>query len=152
MPDRHLRQLLASPIPVGWSREEANNRRFLGFPQPPGFTKVRADLNLQQDPTKGMEMDLSRILTTAGQVLQGMSDGAVINNWLSMSDDGALDAIKAQVASSSVADIDRMDSVLLTMAATHYDSSVRARLIKFYTMFKIVEVLRFQEFRGFPPV
>jgi hypothetical protein len=49
-------------------------------------------------------MDLSRILTTAGQVLQGMSDGAVINNWLSMSDDGTLDAIKAQVASSSVDD------------------------------------------------
>ena len=97
-------------------------------------------------------MDLSRILNTAGQVLQGMNDGAVINNWLSMNDDGALDAIKAQVASSSVADIDRMDGVLLAMAATHYDPSVRVRLIKFYTMFKIVEVLRFQEFRGFPPV
>jgi hypothetical protein len=97
-------------------------------------------------------MDLSRILTTAGQVLQGVSDGAVINNWLSMSDDGALDAIKAQVASSSVDDIDRMDGVLLTMATTHYDPSVRVRLIKFYTMFKIVEVLRFQEFRGYPRV
>jgi hypothetical protein len=65
-------------------------------------------------PGHGTEMDLSRILNTAGQVLQGM------------------------------------DGALLTMAATHYDPSVRVRLIKFYTMFKIVEVLRFQEFRGFP--
>lgn len=97
-------------------------------------------------------MDLSRILTSAGQVLQGMSDGAVINNWLSMNDDGALDAIKAQVASSSVDDIDRIDGVLLAMAATHYDPSVRVRLVKFYAMFKIVEVLRFQEFRGYPRV
>ena len=97
-------------------------------------------------------MDLSRILNTAGQVLQGMNDGAVINNWLSMNDDGAFDAIKAQVASSPVDDIDRMDGVLLKVAATHYDPSVRVRLIKFYAMFKIVEVLRFQEFRGFPPV
>jgi hypothetical protein len=101
---------------------------------------------------KGMEMDLSRILNTAGQVLQGVSDGAVINNWLSMSDDGAIDAIKAQVASASVSDIDRMDGVLLSMAAAHYDPSVRVRLVKFYAMFKIVEVLRFQEFRGYPAI
>jgi hypothetical protein len=95
-------------------------------------------------------MDLSRILATAGQVLQGVSDGAVINNWLSMDDEGALDAVKAQVSSSSVSDIDRLDGVLLTMSATHFDPSVRMRLVKLYAMFKIVEVLRFQEFRGFP--
>jgi hypothetical protein len=97
-------------------------------------------------------MDLSRILTGVGEALQGMNDGAVINNWLAMSDDGALDSVKAQVASSSVQDIDRLDGVLLTMAATHFDPSVRVRLVKFYAMFKIVEVLRFQEFRGYPRV
>jgi hypothetical protein len=51
------------------------------------------------------------------------------------------------VSSSSVSGIDRMDRVLLTMTATHYDPPVRIRLIKFYATFKIIGVLRFQEFR-----
>jgi hypothetical protein len=89
---------------------------------------------------------------TAGQVIQGVNEDAVINNWLAMSDDGAINAIKARVASSSAADIDRMDSALMATAATHDDPWVRLRLIKFYTMFKIVEVLRFRDFRGYPEV
>jgi hypothetical protein len=36
------------------------------------------------------------------------------------------------------------------MAATHFDPAVRIRLVKFYTTFKIAEVVRYQEFRGFP--
>ena len=51
------------------------------------------------------------------------------------------------MSSSSVSGIDRMDRVLLTMTATHYDPPVRMRLIKFYATFKIIGVLRFQEFR-----
>jgi len=95
-------------------------------------------------------MDLSRILTAAGEVLQGVSDAAIINSWLSMDDDGAISSIRAQVTSSPTADVDRMDGALLTMAATHFDRAVRTRLVKFYAMFKIVELLRYEEFRGFP--
>jgi hypothetical protein len=95
-------------------------------------------------------MDLQRLLNAAGEVLQGVSDAAIINNWLAMEDDGAIRCITAQVTSSSTADIDRLDGALLAMAAGHVDRAVRIRLVKFYTMFKIVEMLRYQEFRGFP--
>ena len=99
---------------------------------------------------EGHDMDLSRILSAAGEVLQGVSDSAIISNWLSMDDDGAMTAIRAQVVSSSTADVDRLDGALLTMASTHFDPAARIRLVKFYAMFKIVEVLRYEEFRGFP--
>jgi hypothetical protein len=67
-----------------------------------------------------------------------------------MNDDGAMGAIKAQVTSSSTADVDRLDGALLTMASTHYDPAARIRLVKFYAMFKMIELLRYEEFRGFP--
>jgi len=100
-------------------------------------------------------MDLSRFLTVVGGALEGVgdaaiSDSAIIGNWLSMDDIGAISAIKEHVDSSPAADLDRLDSTLLNMAATHYDLAVRIRLVKFYAMFKIVELLRYEKFRGFP--
>jgi hypothetical protein len=97
-------------------------------------------------------MDLSNLVNTADRVCQGLSDGAVIANWLSMDDDGALNVIKAQVASSSTEDIDRLDEALLVTAATHFDPAARVRLVRFYAMFKIVELLRYETFRGFPEI
>jgi hypothetical protein len=97
-------------------------------------------------------MDLRRLIAVTGQALQGASDAAIISNWLSLTDDGALAGIRTQVAASSTDDIDRLDAALLTTAATNFDPSVRVRLVKFYAMFKIVEVLRYDEFRGFPRV
>lgn len=94
--------------------------------------------------------DWGRILATSGAVLQGMSDAAVVNNWLRMDDDGAFASIVAQVRSSSTADVDRLDGVLLSLAATNFDTDARYRLIKFYAIFKIAELQRYQEFRGFP--
>jgi hypothetical protein len=94
--------------------------------------------------------DWGRILATTGTVLQGMSDAAVVNNWLSMDDNGAFASIVAQVKSSSTADVDRLDGVLLSLAATNFDAEKRYRLVKFYTVFKIAELERYQEFRGFP--
>ena len=44
----------------------------------------------------------------------------------------------------------RLDGFLLETASSHIDPEVRARLIKFYAMFKIVEMLRYERFRGFP--
>jgi len=43
-----------------------------------------------------------------------------------------------------------LDGFLLETASSHIDPEVRVRLIKFYAMFKIVEMLRYERFRGFP--
>jgi len=95
-------------------------------------------------------MDLSVFLTAAGAGRQETGDLAVISTWLSMDEVEAISAIRARVESVPAADIDRLELVLLTMASTHFDPAVRARLVKFYAMFKIVELLRFEKFRGFP--
>ena len=100
-------------------------------------------------------MDLSRFRAVVGGALDGVgdsaiNDSAVIGDWLSMDEIDAISAIKEHVDSSAAADLDRLDSTLLTMAATHYDLAVRIRLVKFYAMFKIVELLRYEKFRGFP--
>jgi hypothetical protein len=95
--------------------------------------------------------DWGRILAATGTVLQGMSDAAIVNNWLQMDDDGAFVSIVTQVKSSSMADVDRLDAALLSFASTNFDFDARRRLVKFYAIFKIAEVERFREFRGFPP-
>jgi hypothetical protein len=95
-------------------------------------------------------MDLSRFPAETDGALQDVSHAAVITDWISMDDISAFDAIKMQVNTSRTADVKRLDSLLRGMAANHVDSAVRARLIKFYAMFKIVELLRYEKFRGFP--
>src|ERR1700744_1855934 len=95
-------------------------------------------------------VDWGKVLETTGTVLRGMSDASIVNNWLQMDDQGAFTSIAAQVRSSSASDIDRLGAALPTSAATNCNAEVRQRLIKFYVILKLVEVDRFQEFRGFP--
>ena len=95
-------------------------------------------------------VDWGKILETTGTVLRGMSDAAIINNWLQLDDQGAFTSIAAQVRSSSVEDIDRLDGALLSLAVTNFNAEARERLIRFYVIFKLVETDRFQQFRGFP--
>jgi hypothetical protein len=95
-------------------------------------------------------VDWAKIFETTGTVLRGVNDAAIVNNWLQMDDQGAFTSIAAQVRSSSTSDIDRLDAALLTLAATNFNAETRQRLIKFYVVFKLVEVDRFGEFRGFP--
>ncbi len=95
--------------------------------------------------------DWQRILATTGAVLQGMSDAAIVRNWLQMDDNGAYASIVAQVKSSSTEAVDRLDDALLSLAATNFNADARRRLIKFYAIFKIAELERYQQFRGFPP-
>ena len=101
-------------------------------------------------------MDLARFLAVAGDPLRDVSDSAVlrdaaiIRDWLSMDDVSAICAIRAQVESSRSPDVTRLDGFLLETASSHIDPEVRVRLIKFYAMFKIVEMLRYERFRGFP--
>jgi hypothetical protein len=80
-----------------------------------------------------------------------MSDAAIINNWLAENDEGAFTSIVTQVGSSSTDEVDRLDAALLSCAATNFDAGERRRLIKFYAIFKIAEMQRYREFRGFPP-
>ena len=80
-----------------------------------------------------------------------MSDAAIINNWLENNDEGAFTSIVTQVGSSSTDEVDRLDAALLSFAATNFDAGARRRLIKFYAIFKIAEMQRYREFRGFPP-
>jgi hypothetical protein len=96
-------------------------------------------------------VDWGKLVETTGAVLRGMGDIAIINNWLQMDDGGAFTSIATQVTSSPTQDVDRLDNALLSFAATNSDADVRRRLIKFYTVFKMVEMERYQEFRGFPP-
>jgi hypothetical protein len=95
-------------------------------------------------------MDLSIFLTAAGGVLHEVSESAIISEWLAMDEIDAISAIRTQVDSSPAAELDRLDAALLTMASDHVDPAERIRLVKFYAMFKIVELLRFEKFRGFP--
>jgi hypothetical protein len=101
-------------------------------------------------------MDLARFLTVAGEAVRDVSDSAVVrdaaivSDWLSLDDLSAICAIRAQVDSSRTADVTSLDAFLLDTASSHIDPEVRVRLVKFYAMFKIVEMLRYERFRGFP--
>jgi hypothetical protein len=96
-------------------------------------------------------VDWGRVLAATGQVLRGMSDAAIINNWLEKDDEGAYTSIVTQVSTSSTEEVDRLDAALLSFAATNFNIDARRRLIKFYAIFKIAELQRYREFRGFPP-
>jgi hypothetical protein len=74
----------------------------------------------------------------------------IISNWLAKNDEGAFISIVIQVSASSADEVDRLDAALLSIAVTNFDPDVRLRLTKFYAIFKIAEMQRYQEFRGFP--
>lgn len=95
-------------------------------------------------------VDWGRVLAATGEVIRGISDAAIVNNWLEKDDEGAFIAIVTQVSTSSTEEVDRLDAALLSFATSNFNADVRRRLIKFYAIFKIAEIRRYQEFRGFP--
>jgi hypothetical protein len=95
--------------------------------------------------------DWGRVLSATGEVLRGMSDAAIVSSWIEKTDENAFVSIVTQVTSSSTDEVDRLDAALLSLAATNLNGDIRRRLIKFYTIFKITEMQRYAEFRGFPP-
>ncbi|WP_322769556.1 hypothetical protein [Frankia sp. Cr1] len=96
-----------------------------------------------------MNWDWDKIINTANKFFQDLNDATVINGWLGMDDDGAYASIKQYVLQAGIIDIDRMDEALFT-ASTSSLQQARPRVVKFYTLFKIVETVRFDQFRGFP--
>jgi hypothetical protein len=94
--------------------------------------------------------DRGRALAGDGEVPQRLGDAAVIGNWLAKSDEGAFTGIVTRIGTSSTEELDRLDAALLSLAATNASPDARLRLIKFYAVFKIAEMQRYREFRGFP--
>ena len=89
----------------------------------------------------------------AGVIVEGAiinNRMAIVNSWMRMSDEGAFESIAAFVQSSPPQDVDQLDVVLLMMASGSSDEDTRRRLIKFYALFKMAEMVRYQGFRGFP--
>ncbi len=95
-------------------------------------------------------MDWGRVLAATGDVLRGISDAAIVEKWLEKDDEDAFIAIVAQVSTSSTGEVDRLDAALLSLAASNSRADMRRRLVKFYAVFKIAEMRRYREFRGFP--
>jgi hypothetical protein len=95
-------------------------------------------------------VDWTQVLGPAGGAPRGISDAAIIDDWLEKDDEGAFVAIVTQVSTSSTDEVDRLDAALLSIAATIIKGDARRRLIKFYAVFKIAEMRRYREFRGFP--
>jgi hypothetical protein len=98
----------------------------------------------------GIMVDWGRVLAATGEVLSGLSEAAIVNTWLEKNDEGAFTSIVTQVSSSSTDEVDRLDAALLSFAKMNQNADARVRLIKFYAVFKIAEMQRYQEFRGFP--
>jgi hypothetical protein len=94
--------------------------------------------------------DRARPLSTTGEGPRGLTEASIIANWLEKDDDGAYAAIVTQVSTISTEEVDRLDAAQLSIASITADIDVRRRLIKFYVVFKIAEMRRYQQFRGFP--
>ena len=93
--------------------------------------------------------DWGRIIATADDAPGGPSD-AIVGDWLDKSDEGAFASIVTHVGAAPTDEVDRLDAALLSLATTNFNTQARRRLIKFYTIFKIAEMQRYREFRGFP--
>jgi hypothetical protein len=98
----------------------------------------------------GGVVDWGRVLAATGEVLHGLSEVAIIGSWLEKNDEIAFASVVTQVDTSSTGEVDRLDAALLSFATSTIDPDVRLRLIKFYAIFKIAEMQRYGEFRGFP--
>jgi len=94
--------------------------------------------------------DWDQIIEGVGSFLEGASNGVVISQWLEFEENDALNGIEEFVKRASSAQLDSMDTSLLQLAHIHLNSEKRMQLIKYYAFFKLVEFIRFKEWRGFP--
>ncbi|MDE3723513.1 hypothetical protein PWG71_19155 [Nocardiopsis sp. N85] len=95
-------------------------------------------------------MDWIRFLQGVGEVAQGTASVMAVRRLLDLDDNTAFARIADFVESSGTAEIDAFDGVLLSTATGEIDLHARARLIKFYAFFKMLEYMKFNRFRGFP--
>ena len=95
-------------------------------------------------------MDRGQAPAGPGEAPQGLSDAMIIGSWLEQSDENAFAGIVTQVGTSSTGGLDRLDAALLSLATSNGSTDTRLRLVKFYAIFKIAEMQRYGQFRGFP--
>jgi hypothetical protein len=98
----------------------------------------------------GIVADGGPVIAGGGEARRVLGDAALIGNWLEKGDDAAFSDVVTRVGTSSTGELDRLDAALLSLAAGNSDPDVRRRLIKLYAIFKIAEMQRYREFRGFP--
>ncbi|MFE2523940.1 hypothetical protein ACFXEL_06875 [Streptomyces sp. NPDC059382] len=92
-------------------------------------------------------MNWEKILRTTGEFVRYASYAAVIEGWLQADPDTAHGLVARYVEASSADERARMDEALVTHAATHFDPQARARMVRLYGTFKVVENLCHGGFR-----
>jgi hypothetical protein len=122
---------------------------------PEACSRVSWHLQAQRDRPSwrgggGIGVDWPLVLAGVGEVPRGLSDTAIISSWLASSDKVAFPGIVTQVGAATTDELDRLDAALLSLATTSASPAARLRLTKFYAIFKIAEMQRYREFRGFP--
>lgn len=94
--------------------------------------------------------DWGEIIEGVGRFLEGASNGVIINQWLELEENDALNSIEEFIKRATSSQIDSMDASLLQVAHIHLNGESRMQLIKYYAFFKLLEFHRFQQWRGFP--
>jgi len=94
--------------------------------------------------------DWGEIIGGIGSFLEGASYAAIIEDWIKRDFNDGLNSIEAYVKSVSTGMIDNMDSALLLRIHMTIDPDNKDILVKYYAFFKMMELVKFEAFRGFP--
>lgn len=81
----------------------------------------------------------------------GQMDG-LLTTWLALDTETAKSHISHFVQSASTSQIDMMDHCFIHGEPNHKLSDNQARLLLYYAWFKMHELARYQQFRGFPRI
>ncbi|MEU2075513.1 hypothetical protein [Streptomyces sp. NPDC013489] len=86
-------------------------------------------------------MNWENLLRKTGEFVQHATYAALVESWLRADDDTA-HAMVARYAEASPADERaRLEEALITHGTTHFDLQARARMMRFYGTFKVVEMI-----------
>ncbi|MCD2469470.1 MULTISPECIES: hypothetical protein [unclassified Streptomyces] len=86
-------------------------------------------------------MDWGNLFNKGVQFVQHATYAALVESWL-RADDETAHAMVARYAEASPADERaRLEEALITHGTTHFDLQARARMMRFYGTFKVVEML-----------
>lgn len=77
--------------------------------------------------------------------------GCKVSEWVTLSQQQALDAIREYVFHGASDVIDALDATFMYIAALQTMPALKVQLLQHYAYFKIIEFKRFGVFRGFPP-
>lgn len=78
--------------------------------------------------------------------------GSLLTTWLAMDTETAKSHISYFVQSAATSQIDMMDHCFIHGALPHVLTGNQPRLMLYYAWFKMHELARYQQFRGFPRI